>query len=128
MTLTEKLDELRLKHPGCRTLAFADISTSTILYASAEEHLRQEHLDSLCGTAMEMLNGGIATHVRGVFSGHEDSDVYQAIIIEVAEVGVFLKSTTNPADALCCVCSLSIDLGRFVQNARESLTQLGQDT
>ncbi len=127
MELAEKLDDLRLKFPGCRTLAFADISTGMVLCASAADHLRQEHLDSLCSTAAEMLNGSIAKPVCDAFADNENTGIFQAIIIEPTEIGIFLKSRHNPADALCCVCAPTIELGAFLQDARENLSRFGQD-
>lgn len=127
MELVEKLDDLRSRYPECRTLAFADISTGMILCTSAEGKLRQEKLDSLCGTAVEMLSGSIAKHIGGAFPAQEDSGVYQAIIVEPAEIGIFLKSTINPADALCCVCLPAIKLGAFIEDARNNLAEFGAD-
>ena len=128
MNLAEKLDGLRLKYPECKTLAFADVSTGMVLYASADESLKQEQLDSLCGTAVEMLSGSIAMRVGEAISEQSSTGIFQAIIIERDEVGIFLKSMSNPVDALCCVCTSDIALGAFIKEARDNLAGAGAET
>ncbi len=127
MKLAEKLDQLRQKFPECQTLAFADISTGMVLCSSAAETSRQEYLDSLCDVAVDMLNRDSAKRVNDAFAREDDAGIYQAIIIETAEIGVFLKSTNNPSEALCGVCTPGIELEAFIQGARENLDEFGGD-
>ncbi|MDA3856964.1 MAG: hypothetical protein PF480_01665 [Roseovarius sp.] len=108
-------------------MAYADMSTNMILSTSAEIALRQEHINSLCNTAMEMLGGHSTSQLRNVLGGGRDTDIFQVIIIEPTEVGIFLRSTTSPTEALCCVCSPSINLGPFLAGARHHLNEIGQD-
>ncbi|WP_073200706.1 hypothetical protein [Roseovarius marisflavi] len=89
--------------------------------------LRQEHLNSLCKTAVDILGGQSSSHLCSVLGGGGDTDIFQVIIIEPTEVGIFLKSTTSPTDALCCVCSPSIKLQAFIAGARHHLDEIGQD-
>jgi hypothetical protein len=41
-------------------------------------------------------------------------------------VRVFLRSETEPADALCCICDHSIDLPAFVAKIRDTLESITQ--
>lgn len=125
MNITERLDCVRQEFPECQVVAYADISTNMILSTSAAIELRQEHVDSLCDIAVDVLGGQSSSPLRGVLGGHSGSDVFQVIIIEPAEVGVFLRSTTSPIEALCCVCSPLIDLGKFIAGARLHLDEIG---
>ena len=125
MRLSEKLDELREKFPACQVLAFADNSTGMVLCSSSAEKLRQERLDALCDRAIEALGGDAATCVRAAVKQLEGG-IFKAITIEPAEVGIFLKSKTNPDDVLCCVCSPAVALEEFISSAYENLTLFGK--
>ncbi len=129
MNIATTLDTIREAFPACETLAYADISTNNVLSSSAVQQLRQEHLNDLCNTAVDMLSGTSAAHVSRVWNdGNCDyPDVYQAIIVETAEVGIFLRSVSNPTDALCCVCQPNIDIPAFIASARQHLETIGQD-
>lgn len=125
MNIAERLDCVRQEFPECQMVAYADISTNMILSISAPIELRQEHLDSLCGIAADMLGGQSSSHLRRALGGSSDACVFQVIIIEQKEVEVFLRSTTNPKEALCCVCSPLINLGEFIAGARHHLDEIG---
>lgn len=127
MNLAEKLDCVRQEFPECRMVAYADISTNMILSTSSAMELRQEHLDSLCDIAVDMLCGQSSSHLRGALGGSSDADVFQVIIIEPTEVNVFLRSTTSPMEALCCVCSPLINLGKFIAGGRLHLDKIGME-
>lgn len=126
MSIARTLDSLRQAFPECRTVAYADISTSMILSTSSDDALRQEHLDALCETAVDMLDGTGAPPLADLL-GKGDGGVFQVIVMDPAEVGIFLKSTTTPTDALCCLCSPRIDTGSFIPHARRYLEEIGVD-
>lgn len=129
MNIASTLEKIRRDFPACETLAYADISTNNVLSSSAETTLRQEHLNDLCNTAVDMLTGPSAAQVARVWEEGQTAspDVYQAIIVEAAEVGIFLRSASNPTDALCCVCQPSIDIPAFIATARQRLEEIGED-
>lgn len=129
MNIASTLEEIRRDFPACGTLAYADISTNNVLSSSADTPLKQEHLNDLCNTAVDMLAGPSAAQVARVWEDAQSTppDVYQAIIVEAAEVGIFLRSASNPTDALCCVCHPSIDIPGFIAVARQRLEEIGDD-
>jgi hypothetical protein len=49
-----------------------------------------------------------------------------AVVMGADTVRVFLRSEEEPADALCCICDHSIDLGAFVTKIRETLESITQ--
>ena len=106
-------------------VAYADISTNMILSSSGETDLRQENLDNLCDIAVDVLGGLASVQLRNVVEGSDDAGVFQVIIIEPTEIDVFLRSTTNSMEALCCVCSPLIKLGEFIAGARLHLDAIG---
>lgn len=124
MTITESLDALRGEFSDCLTVAFADISTGMVLSASSQQHLNQEHLDALCLTAAEMLSGDTAQRISSVLGVEADAGIRQAIIFEVSEVGIFLKSANSSVDALCCACLPNIDLPMFLSAAQDKFDEL----
>jgi len=125
MNITERLDCVRQEFPECQLLAYADISTNMILSTSGAMELRQEHLDSLCDIAVDVLGGQSSSHLRSLLEGRSGATVFQVIIIEPTEVHVFLRSTASLKEALCCVCSPLINLGEFISGARLHLDEIG---
>ena len=128
MRIADRIENIRQQFPDCRTIVYADISANNVLASSAASQLGQEHLNDLCETAVHLLTGTSAEQVARVWSdtGSVRRGVYQAIIIELPEIGIFLRSVSNPTDALCCVCAPSINVAPFVTNAREHLEAIGQ--
>lgn len=129
MRISDRLESIRRDFPACETLAYADISTSTVLSSSAATQMRQEQLDHLCSTAVEKFGGpsaGVLTDFwRG--SGAANSDVFHVIVCNAAGFQVFIRSTTSPTDALCCICTPLIEINAFIQGARYHLEEIGHD-
>ena len=130
MKIADRLDHLRIEFPGCSTLAYADISTETVLASSSEGGLRQDHLNDLCATAVEMFATPSTTALRDVVgtAGDHDNCIFQVIIMDAQQIGVFVRSTNSPTDALCCVCDPSLDIPAFLPIVRQNLEAIGQDT
>lgn len=128
MNIVERLDCVRQEFPECQIVAYADLSTNMILSTSTAMELRQEYVDSLCDSAVDVLGGQSSLPLRGALGGGGDADIFQVIIMESTEVHVFLRSTTSQMDALCCVCSPLIDLGAFLAGARLQLDEIGRES
>ena len=113
----DELDALSGKFEGCRTLAFADLSAQMILVTNSTSTLSREVLDDLCAEAILMLglNGKMAL-------GTQPSTL--AMVVGQNDMHVFVRSTIEPNDALCCICSSQIDLDAFLQDARLCLERI----
>ena len=118
--VAEALDRLHDRHPGCETLAFADLSTQMVLITNAEMTFRREGLDSLCaeaalafGTDREPAIGDGAA--RTVFVATRD------------HLRIYLRSAHEPHDVLCCVCAHDTAIDFFLEDARACLETISHD-
>ncbi|MEM6939172.1 MAG: hypothetical protein AAF943_03475 [Pseudomonadota bacterium] len=132
MKISERLNNVRLAFPECDTVAYADISTQTVLSSSAPDGLRQEHLNDLCATAAGMFADPSSKELADLLAPAKGEaaagEVYQVILMDAREVGIFLRSVSNPNDALCCLCDPSIDIAAFLPAVRLQLEEIGQDS
>lgn len=127
MTISAKLDRIREELEGCKTLAFADLTTKMILCASAPQPPNQEYLDALCSTAADMLDGEVAAQMAPVMSSNGDDLVRRAIIIQPHEIVVFVRSPLAPEDALCGLCSPNVDLPLLAEKLSTEIDHLAKD-
>ncbi len=121
MDIIERLDNLRREFPTCSLAAFTDLSTGTILGASSQNPVPQERLDRLCLTAAEMLFGGSARRIAETLDTKDPDPFCFSLAIEHSELTLFLRSETETADALCCVCHPQVNLKEFLNSARKNL-------
>ena len=120
MSVKAQLDALREAHPLCEVVAFADVDTGTVLTVSGYKSYKQEEMDWLCSTAVDCLEG--PDRDRSV------TGVDRAIVATTRDVRVFLRSKSDPADVLLCLCDPEIDLGSFTMEATRVLSAIGEST
>lgn len=123
MGVSESLGAVVKAFPQARLVAFADLSSRMILSSSGSLRMTQEHLDGLCKQARASFDDPLFALSVEAFG-----EPHGAIVMGTDTVRVFLRSEEEPADALCCICDHSIDLGAFVAKIRgtlESITQGG---
>lgn len=120
MSVKSRLDELRKEYPHCEVAAFADVDTGTVLCVSGKSTYKQEEMDWLCATAVECLEGPERDRAA--------HGVDQAIVATTRDVRVFLRSQSDPADVLLCLCSAELDLGSFTLEAARVLADIGAET
>ncbi|MFT6074469.1 MAG: hypothetical protein ACJAZ1_001385 [Yoonia sp.] len=115
--VVDKLDKLRKTSTSCQTIAFADLSTQMILVTDSQSTLPREALDTLCKQAASVLgvNGKVALGAR---------PSRMALVAEDTSVRFFLRASDEPNDVLCCVCTPSVDLAKFVADATECLNRI----
>lgn len=123
MGVNESLGAVVKAFPQARLVAFADLSSRMILASSGTLSTTQEHLDKLCDQARTSFDDPLFSLSVEAFG-----EPNGAVVMGPDNVRVFLRSETEPADALCCICDHSIDLPAFVTKIRatlESITQGG---
>lgn len=125
MSIVGHLKKVRDAFPECRVLAYADISTKTVLAVSSENELMQEHYNALCERAVRVLNGPATTALLSVLNASEPPDAPHVILRSKDMLTVFLKSETNAADAFCCQCGPNISVQAFLECARNELSLIG---
>ncbi|MCX7287188.1 MAG: hypothetical protein NTW20_06405 [Rhodobacterales bacterium] len=116
MGVVDSLGDLIKAYPMARVVAFADLSSSMILASKGAEDVTQEHLDLLCRQARASFDDPLFSLSVDAFG-----EPHGAIVLGEDSLRVFLRSETEPADAICCICDHSIDLAAFVARIRETL-------
>ena len=115
--VVNELDALRDKFDGCRTLAFADLSTQMILVTDSSSDLRREALDALCYEAALLL-GAKGKPAIG------NRPVNIAAVADRSATRVFVRATQNTNDVLCCICGPKVDATAFVAQARQCVDRI----
>jgi hypothetical protein len=117
--VNETLGAVVKAFPQARLVAFADLSSRMILASSGTLGTTQEYLDQLCGQARTSFDDPLFSLAVEAF-GEPNS----AVVMGPDSVRVFLRSESEPADALCCICDHSIDLPAFVSKIRDTLDSI----
>ncbi|MEL7344826.1 MAG: hypothetical protein AAFN59_08190 [Pseudomonadota bacterium] len=120
MSVKAKLDALREAYPHCQVVAFADVDTGTVLTVSGFRSYKHEEMEWLCSTAVDCL--------EGPDRDRSTTGVDRAIVASTRDIRVFLRSKSDPADTLLCLCDPEIDLGSFTLEATRVLTAIGEET
>lgn len=119
MGVTESLGAVVKAFPQARLVAFADLSSRMILSSAGTLGTMQEYLDRLCDHARSSFDDplfGLSVEAFG--------EPHSAVVMGPDALRVFMRSDTEPADALCCICDHSIDLGAFVAKLRDTLESI----
>lgn len=119
MGINESLGSVIKAYPQARVVAFADLSSSMILASQGRDDITQEHLDRLCQQARTSFDDPLFSLSVEAFG-----EPHAAVVMGPETVQVFLRSESEPADAMCCICEHSIDLGGFVTKIRETLDKI----
>ncbi len=115
----ESLTAVVKAFPQAKLVAFADLSSRMILSSAGTLGRTQEHLDRLCDQARASFDDPLFSLSVEAFG-----EPHSAIVMGPDTLRVFLRSDTEPADALCCICDHSIDLPAFVTKIRDTLESI----
>jgi hypothetical protein len=121
--VTESLGAVVKAFPQARLVAFADLSSRMILSSAGTLSTTQEHLDKLCDQARASFDDPLFSLSVEAFG-----EPNAAVVMGPENLRFFLRSETEPADAMCCICDHGIDLPAFVAKIRttlESITHAG---
>lgn len=127
VTMTEQLDAAREAVPGCSVVAFADLSAGLVLCVSASRRPPQELLDQLCAMAVDLLDGAAAKSALRALGpeGEEDpatvAKVDCAIALPAGRSCLFIRSATDPVEALCCLGTAAMDTASAEAALRQAL-------
>ncbi len=119
MGINESLGAVIKAYPQTRVVAFADLSASMILASQGKDDVTQEHLEALCRQARASFDDPLFSLSVEAFG-----EPHAAVVMGHDSVRVFLRSDSEPADALCCICDHAIDLAGFVAKIRKTLDQI----
>ena len=116
MSVIEALGDVVKAYPGTRVVAFADLSASMILASQGTGDVTQEYLERLLRQARASFDDPLFALSVEAFG-----EPHGAMILGDADVRLFLRSESEPADALCCVCDHGIDLPGILAKTRAVL-------
>jgi len=119
MGVNETIGKVIAAFPQTRLVAFADLAASMILVSQGKDDFTQEALDRLVLQARASFDDPLFSLSVEAFG-----EPHSAVVMETDGIRVFLRSETEPADALCCICDHSIDLAAFLARIRETLDQI----
>jgi hypothetical protein len=105
--------------PETRLVAFADLSSRMILASQGRQDITQEHLDRLCDQARISFDDPLFALSMEAFG-----EPHGALVLGEDGLRLFLRSETEPADAMCCICGSGIDLPGFVARVRQTLAAI----
>lgn len=117
--MNETLGAVIKAYPQTRVVAFADLSSSMILASQGKDDVTQEHLDRLCLQARASFDDPLFSLSVEAFG-----EPNGAVVLGPDSVRVFVRSESEPADALCCICDHGVDLAGFVARIRETLESI----
>jgi hypothetical protein len=103
-------------YPEARLIAFADLSSRTVLASQTKDEVTQEYLDRLCQQARASFDDPLFSLSVEAFG-----EPHAAVIMEQTTLRVFVRSEADPADALCCICDPTLDIAAFVASLRDTL-------
>jgi hypothetical protein len=109
--------------PQAHVVAFADLSSRMILASQGRDDVTQEHLDRLCQQARVSFDDPLFSLSVEAFG-----EPHGAMVVGQDNLRVFLRSESEPADALCAICGHDIDLPGFVAKLRETLDSITTGT
>ncbi|MFT7592756.1 MAG: hypothetical protein ACI8R4_000063 [Paracoccaceae bacterium] len=124
MTVAGKLEDLRAGLPGCSLAAFGDLKSKITFCISADAKPPQEKLDAICVTAAAFLDGPLTRRTNTVLGGGRSTPLNEAVVLTPDDVQIFVRSHSDAADVLCCVCSGDTDFQAAVQQARATLCDI----
>lgn len=124
MSVNTHLDAVREAVPECVAVAFADLGAKMVLSVSTRTKQPQEALDDLSNAAVQLLDGPAANAVADSFSKHK-SPVSHAITHNRSETRIYLRADGSASEALCCICSPTVDIDAILRHAQTALTRIG---
>ncbi len=92
--IVDALRTFRQGIAGCEVAALADVSSRTVLAWDSALKWPQEQLDGLCGMAAQLLAPGAR----------------QAVLMRETGSHVFLRSTPDGMEVLCCLLAAGMPL------------------
>ncbi|SIO40643.1 hypothetical protein SAMN05444722_1938 [Rhodovulum sp. ES.010] len=117
MAATQRLQTLRKSIPGCRTLAYVDLSARLVLRADAAPAAPQEVLDALCLRAARVLVGPAAAAADAVLGAPPT----EAIAWGAGAIELYLRAPDAPDEALCAILDAAADPDPAMATLREGI-------
>lgn len=112
MSIKQQLDTFRQSRPYLETIAYSDLVSRTVLFASSDANFAQENLDALTRSA------------RACFLDSRESGRSAMVMVRSTEAVLIKRSPRNPNEAICLICDPSVDVGEMRATADSILEAL----
>ena len=126
MDITAELDAMRADVQGCALVAYTDLTSQLVLCTSSASKPAQEETNALSKAAQLALDGSYAESAGSVWGSTAPAEV--SVLMTGADARLFLRSPSNPSEALMCVCAPDIDLESAVTQARATLQRIAEQS
>lgn len=125
MSVSERLDELRAAVAECQLVAFIDLEARMVLSVSSQAKQPQEHLDALGESASRLLPmaPNALTKCLSFQDDHALPDF--AVLMSDTNTHIFVRSSGEGHEALCCSCSRNAPVDTIIDKARAALSNAG---
>lgn len=127
MAIQELLDSFRRDLPSCDTVALGDLSSNLVLCVSSRKKPPQEQLDRLIRNARSLLDGDAGSAAADTLSDRNGARPDFALLDTVGGMRIFLRSPTEPADVLCCICAPESEAATLIDAGRAVLRAIAGD-
>lgn len=118
MRASDQIRALRQSIPGCRVLAYVDLSARLVLCAETETEVPQEALDALCLRGARLLGGPVAAAAQAVLGGTAPGE---AILIDDDGVEIHVSAASAAEEALCAMLAPGTDPGPVLDALRHRI-------
>lgn len=115
ISFEKQLDALRDALGDCRFAAYADLSARMVLRVSADTRPPREEIDALCDLAAQILDGPA---LPALFDGEAP---YTALLAGPEESRFFIRSLSDPSDALILIVAEPVEQAKVWSAAQELL-------
>jgi hypothetical protein len=124
MSVSEALDMFRAAVPGCHLVAFVDLESSMVLSVSTQIKQRQELLSALGESASCHLPMKQDSLSKCLSIKEESAPPDVAVLLSATGTVAFVRSLSEPNEALCCGCSPNVAVDAIIDRARATLNDM----
>lgn len=123
MAPSKRIQSLRRSTPGCRSLAYVDLSARLVLCSDSDLPAPpQEALDALCLRAARLLSGPIAAAAGAALD--LDAAPGEVLAAHGGRIEIFLRAPGTQEEALCCVLEAEADPAAVLDVLRAGIADI----
>lgn len=127
MPILQQLDTFREAFPPCSLVGLVDVSSGIVLCVSTEKKPPQEQLDSICASAIQLLNSDTSVTFSNALGDNQSADLNEAVVMNTTEICLFLRSPVDSMEAMFCLCAPQIDIDNAMSSARATLNRIATE-
>lgn len=122
MPFTATIQALLRAIPGCRAIAFVDLSARLALRSEAQEPLPRDYYDALCLRGARLLGSQAATASTEAFG--IDQPPREAVLMRDGGIELFLRAPRDPDEALCALVGPDTGVEAALSQMRRAIAEI----